>query len=52
MVAAVHNLSVQVLFTIENVWGILGGHTLLVYNWIKALFILTIPAFEGLHDDI
>ena len=30
----------------------LGGHILLVYSWIEALFILTIPAFEGLHDDI
>ena len=31
---------------------ILGGHISLVCSWIEALFILTIPAFEGLHDDI
>ena len=30
---------------------VLGGHILLVYSWIEELFILTIPAFEGLHDD-
>ena len=30
----------------------LGGHISLVYSWIEALFILTIQAFEGLHDDI
>ena len=29
----------------------LGGHILLVYSWIEALF-LAIPAFEGLHNDI
>ena len=31
---------------------LLGGHISLVYSWIEALFILAIPAFEGLHDDI
>ena len=30
----------------------LEGHMSLVYSWIEALFILMIPAFEGLHDDI
>ena len=32
----------------------LGGHILLVYSWIEALFILTIriPAFKGLHNGI
>ena len=30
----------------------LGGHISLVYSWIEALFILAIPAFKGLHDDI
>ena len=30
----------------------MGGHILLVYSWIEALFILKIPAFEGLYDDI
>ena len=29
-----------------------GGHISLVYSWIEALFILEIPAFKGLHDDI
>ena len=32
-------------------WKFLQGHTLLVYSWMKAPFILTIPAFEGLHDN-
>ena len=31
---------------------ILGGRISLVCSWIEALFTLTIPAFEGLHDDI
>ena len=31
---------------------LLDGHISLVYSWIEALFILTIPAFEGLHNDI
>ena len=32
-------------------WKFLQGHTLLVYSWMKAPFILTILAFEGLHDN-
>ena len=31
---------------------IMGGHISLVCCWIKALFTLTILAFQGLHDDI
>ena len=30
----------------------LGGHILLAYSWIEALFILAILAFEGLHNNI
>ena len=33
-------------------WEFLGGNILLVYGWIEVLFILMIPGFEGLHDDI
>ena len=40
-VAAVYNLSVQVLPNIGNVWGkFLGGHILLVYSWIEVVSIL------------
>ena len=28
-----------------------GDYILLVYNWIEALFVLTIPACERLQDD-
>ena len=31
---------------------IFGRSYLPCLQWIEALFILTIPAFEGLHDDI
>ena len=31
---------------------VMRGHALLVYGWIEMLFILMIPACEGLHDDI
>ena len=35
-VAAAYNLLMQVLPTIENVWGnFWGGHILLVYSWIE-----------------
>ena len=28
------------------------GHVLLIYSWIEGLFILTIQAFEGFHNDM
>ena len=34
----------------EEIWG--GGHILLVYSWIKVLFILMILAFEGLYTNM
>ena len=48
-VAAVYNMSVQVLPTIGNVQGIFckAMHVLLVYSCIETLFILTIPEFKG-----
>ena len=30
----------------------LEGHILLVFSWIKMLFIATILEFEGLHGDM
>ena len=30
----------------------LGGHILLAYSRIEAIFILTILVFEGFHDEI
>ena len=49
-----HNLSVQVLATHHRkcMGKFLGGHISLICSWIEALFTLTIPVFEGLHDDI
>ena len=51
--AAVHNLSVQVLPTIGNVWGkFWEAISPLFTAGLKCFFILTIWAFEELYDDI
>ena len=51
-IAAVNNLSVQALPTIENVWGSFWEAISPSCCWNVALLTLTIPVFEGLLNDI
>ena len=51
-VGVVGNLSEEILYSIWNIWGFLWSHISLVYRPVEVLFVLSFPAFEGLHADI